>query len=232
MFQVLNIPLIQIITDFSKVAVPRTNDWSVVILCAILLVFALVIVPCRRKLSLVARSLFSQRYFSLLFRECKILEEPVYFFTVLGDMLVFAFGLLILMEHYKAAFVARISYLGAFGLALAFIAAIYWLKILVHVIYTSLFDHAKERIAIISYKFMFLTDAAVVLFPFLIMVQFTGLFALLYGYIPVFIGLFVMLLYKSLKINPGKVNLFQFFIYFCTLEILPYILLVKISSMI
>lgn len=221
----------QSVTDFSFAPALQSNDWSVAIVCAILLLLSLLIVPYRRKLSLSSRSLFSQRYFSLLFRECKILEEPVYYLALFGDFLIFGFGLLVLLEHYMPAYVNKITYMGAFGLMFGTVLLVFLIQTLVHFIYGKLFEHTKEIVALMSYRYMFLTDAAVILLPFLIVVQFTGNFPILYAYIPIFIVLFVFLVYKTMKINPGKINLFQFFIYFCTLEILPYVLLVKISTM-
>lgn len=227
----LQVQIHQTVTDLSNVTVQQSNDWPVAIVCAILLLLSLIIVPYRRKLSLVARSLFSQRYFSLLSRECKILEEPVFYLAMFGNFLVFGFGLLTLLEHFLPSFVNRVTYMGAYGLMFAVVVLLFLLKTLVHHLYGRLFEHPKELVSILSYRFMFLTDAAVALLPFLILVQFTGYFPLIHGYIPLYVGLFSFLVYKTMKINPGKINLFQFFVYFCTLEILPYVILVKISTM-
>ena len=82
------------------------------------------------------------------------------------------------------------------------------------------------------YKFIFVTDAAILLFPFLILMQFTHHFFWIYCYIPLFLMLFVLYVYKLMKINPRQINLFNYFVYFCTLEILPYLLLAKLTAMI
>lgn len=164
-------------------------------------------------------------------RESKILEERVFVFTLLFDMMVFASGILVVAQKYYNPIVAKFSVIGVFGILFALLLILYITKFFVNYVYSILFDHSKERYNINLYKFVFLTLAATTLFPILIIVFFTGYFPLLYTYVPVFVVYVMVLLYKLLKINPKRINLFQFFLYFCTLEILPYVWLVKLVSM-
>lgn len=164
-------------------------------------------------------------------RESKILEERVFVFTLLFDLMVFALGILLLARKYYVPIVAILSEIGVFGILFVVLLFLYFLKFFGNYIYSILFDHPKERYYINLYKFVFLTLAATTLYPILIVIYFTGCFPLLYVYIPIFVAYVIVLLYKLLKINPRHINLFQFFLYFCTLEILPYVLLVKFVSM-
>lgn len=209
----------------------RPDPWPTIIICASLFLLTLIVVPFRRKLSLILRSLFSQRHFSLMVRESKILEERVFVFTLLFDLMVFALGILLLARKYYVPIVAKLSEIGVFGILFVVLLFLYFLKFFGNYIYSILFDHPKERYYINLYKFVFLTLAATTLYPILIVIYFTGCFPLLYVYIPIFVAYVIVLLYKLLKINPRHINLFQFFLYFCTLEILPYVLLVKFVSM-
>ena len=209
----------------------RPNNWSVIVLCALLLLCTLLLTSFRNKLYLTLRALYSQRFYTQLLREGKIMHERVAIFTLLFDLMTLSFGALVCMERFTPKVVETFSYIGTYGITLAVMTVLFLLKMLVNHIYTHLFDHPKEYNALYLYKFIFLTNVSFILFPFLIAAQFSGQFAVLYAYIPVFLVDFGLYLYKLLKINPQKINLFHFFVYFCTLEILPYILLGKLVSM-
>lgn len=219
-------------SNFSVEMVPRPNNWGVIIVCFLLLLFTLLVVPFRRKMTLMCKSLFSQRHYSMLLREGKIMEERIFPFTVLFDLLTFSFAVLIICEKVQPHVVQKFSYMGSLSLIFIVLLGLYFLKFFITRIYTSLFDHDKERYVMNLFKFIFVSVAAFILFPFLIVVQFTGIFAFLYAYIPVFFVILFFFLYDLMKINPKTINLLHFFIYFCTLEILPYVILVKLVSMI
>lgn len=209
-----------------------SNPWTTILICVALLLFTLIIIPFRRKLSLIVRSLFSQRYFSLMTRESKILEERVFAVTLIFDVMVMATGVLIIIQRFRSAFVEQWTGIGVFSVLFLGMMILYWFKFFCNYLYCNLFDRPKDIYMFHLYKFVFLTDAAIVLFVVSILAEFTGVFAWLYVYIPLFITMFIVYLYKLLKINHRNVNVFNFFIYFCTLEILPYVLLVKLNSII
>ena len=216
--------------DFDKVM--TVGPWPTILLCAALFLLTLLVVPFRRKFDLLFRSLYSQRHFSLMIREGRVLQERFVIFTLIFDTLVFALGVLIIMLHYDNILAQKMHVMLLFLLLFTVMMAMFWGKYLVNVIYTNLFDHPKELYPMSLYKFIFVTDAAILLFPFLILVQFTHHFFWIYCYIPLFLMLFVLYVYKLMKINPRQINLFNFFVYFCTLEILPYLLLAKLTAMI
>lgn len=218
------------VSAFSAEPVPKPNNWAVGIICVLLLLATLLVVPFRRKLNLLLKSLFSQRHASLLMREGKILEERVFLFTVIFDLMTFAMGLMVICDHLLPDLVRKLTYIGLFFIFFFSLLALYFFKFFGNYVYTSLFDHTKERYQLNLSKFTFLTVAASVLYPFIIVVQFTGFFPILYGYIPVFFTFLAFFLMNLVKINPKSINLFHFFIYFCTLEILPYVILVKVVA--
>lgn len=217
---------------FNVDKVPPLDPWPTILLCAALFLFTLIVIHFRRKIFLLFRSLYSARHFSLMLREGKILQERFFLFTLLFDVMVFALGLMVVARHYHNVFAMKCSVPLLFAILFGALMVLYWLKFLGNFIYVTLFEHPKELYPMNLYKFIFVTDAAVLMFPFLVVVVFTGVFAFFYVYISVFLILFVIFLYKLMKINPGKINLFNFFIYFCTLEILPYLLLAKLTVMI
>ena len=216
---------------FETSLIGRPNNWSVIILCALLFLLTLLVVSFRNKLYLTLRALYSQRFYAQLLREGRIIHERVAIFTLLFDLMTLSFGALLCLERFAPRLVDAFTYIGLYGMTFAVLLVLFFFQMLVNNIYTALFDHPKEYNAMYLYKYIFLTNVSFVLFPFLILAQFSGQFAVLYAYIPFFLVDFGLYLYKLMKINPQKINLFQFFVYFCTLEILPYIVLGKMVSM-
>ena len=219
-------------TSFQFDRVVTVGPWPTILLCAALFLLTLLVVPFRRKFDLLFRSLYSQRHFSLMMREGKVLQERFFIFTLVFDIIVFALGVLTIMQHYDNTLALKMHVLLLFLILFAVMMALFWVKYLVNILYVNLFDHHKELYPMSLYKFIFVTDAAVLMFPFLALVQFTHHFYWFYCYIPLFLVLFALYVYKLLKINPSQINLFNFFVYFCTLEILPYLLLAKLTAII
>lgn len=220
------------VAEYSADAVPQPNNGVTIALCALIFLFTVSIVLFRRRLSYLIRSLYSQRFYSLLVRESRVLEELMFPVTLLFDLLTIALGILLIIMHFNAPFVSKLTFWGAFGVVFAVLTVVYFFEHTANVLYTSLFDHQKERYSINLYKFVFTTNVAMLMFPFIIVYHALGCFAVMYAFIPVFFMALGLYLYRLLKINPRNINLFQFFLYFCTLEILPWVLLVKCISII
>lgn len=218
------------VSGFCTDSVAKPNSWAVIVLCALLFFLTISVVLFRRRLSYVFKSLYSQRFYSLLLRESKVLEDMMFPVVLLYDLLTVSLGTLMIVEHFYAHLVQKTTYFGMFGIIFAIMLALYFLTFTANIVYTGLFEHQKERYSLNLYKFIFLTNVAIVLFPFLIAYQATGYFVVLYAFIPVFLALWGLFLYRIMKINPRNINLFQFFLYFCTLEVLPYLLLVKLLT--
>lgn len=220
------------VAEYSADVVPQPDNGVTLVLCALIFLLTISIVLFRRRLSYLIRSLYSQRFYSLLVRESKVLEEMMFPVTLFFDLLTVSLGVLVIVMHFKPLFVARLTFWGAYGVVFAVMLAVYFLDFMANVLYTNLFDHQKERYSLNLYKFVFFTNVSMLLLPFLIVYHALGNFAVMYAFIPVFFLVLGLYLYRLLKINPRNINLFQFFLYFCTLEILPWVLLVKCISMI
>lgn len=220
------------VAEYSADAVPQPENGVTMVLCALIFLMTISVVLFRRRLSNLIRSLYSQRFYSLLLRESKVLEEMTFPVTLLFDLLTIALGILLIIMHFNAPFVARMTFWGAYGVVFAVLALVYIIEFSANVIYTGLFDHQKERYSLNLYKFVFTTNVAMLLMPFLIVYHALGNFAVMYAFIPVFFVMLGLYLYRLMKINPRNINLFHFFLYFCTLEILPWLLLVKVVSII
>ena len=216
------------VTQFQWDVVTRPNSWITLIFCLLLLVFTMTFLTFRRKLTLISRALFSQRHFSLLQREGKIIEDRSSIFVLAFDLITITTGLAMFCGTFTPNSVSRLPFIAYIGLILILLIVAYVLKLFINEVYSSLFDRDKERTTINQYKFIFMTDFSVLLFPLLILTHYSGLRAVYYLIAVVFVALFTVWIYRLLKINSMSGHRFHFFLYFCTLEILPWVLFLKV----
>ena len=216
------------VTQFQWDAVTRPNSWITLVFCVALFVFTMTFITFRRKLMLIFRAMFSQRHFSLLQREGKIIEDRSSVFVLLFDLLTITTGLVMFCSAFFPRSVARWPFIVYVALFLLLLLAAYAIKLLCNELYARLFDRDRERITVNHYKFIFMTDFSVVLFPLLILTQYTGWRAVYLFMVVLFVILFSVWIYRLMKINSINGHRFHFFVYFCTLEILPWVLFLKV----
>lgn len=219
-----------LITEFNNEIIIRPALRPVLILCAILLLLAIIRTFHRNRFDLIVRSLFSQRFYSLLIQDGKIFRKPIFLLTLVCDILIFASTLQLIVRHFVVGLSDKVQDEIVYGILVAGLLILYFVKLISNHIYAKLYNCHAEAYPMNLYKFIFITNAAILLLPFLIIAQFSRFFVIIYAYIPILIVLFLIYIYKLIILNPKKINLFQFFIYFCTLEILPYLLLVKLIA--
>jgi hypothetical protein len=220
------------VAQFQWDGVVRPNNWITLIFCVLLLLLTLIFLTFRRKLFLICRALFSQRHFSLVQREGKVLEDRASFRLLLFNILTISTGIVMFSYTYIPNAMSKLPFIANVGVCFGVLLAAYVLKLLCNELYASLYGRTKERIAMNQYKFCMITDLAVILFPMLVIIQFTGLRALYYVIVVVFAILFVIWFYRLMKINFTIGRRFHFFLYFCTLEILPWLIGLKVMLMI
>jgi hypothetical protein len=177
---------------------------------------------------LIFRALFSQRHFSIIQREGKLLEDRMSPFVLLFDVLTITTGLVMFCSTYIPRPMSKLPFLAYIGIFFALLLAAYFLKLLCNELYAKLFGRAKERTAMNQYKFIFMTDFAVILFPLLIIIQYTRQLAVYYVITGILVALFSVWFYRLMKINSNNLHRFHFFLYFCTLEILPWLIFLKV----
>ena len=216
------------VTQFQWDTVARPNSWITLIFCMLLFVFTMTFLTFRRKLILVFRALFSQRHFSLLQREGKIIEDRSSIFVLAFDLITITTGLAMFCQTFTPNAMSKWPFIAYVGVFLVLLLVAYIIKLLCGEVYARLFDRDKERITINQYKFIFMTDFSVFLFPMLIFTHYSGIRAVYYLIAAVFVVLFTIWIYRLLKINSMNGHRFHFFLYFCTLEILPWTILLKV----
>lgn len=217
-----------ITTQFNWDTVVRPNNGLTLVLCFLLLLITAILVAFRRKMTLVFRALFSQRHFSIIQREGKLLEDRMSPLVLLYDVMAITTGLVMFCTTYIPRPMSKLPFLAYIGIFFALLLAAYALKLLFNELYAKLFGRSKERTTMNQYKFIFMTDFAVILFPLLIIIQYTGHRAVYYVITGVLAALFSVWVYRLMKINSNNIHRFHFFLYFCTLEILPWLIFLKV----
>jgi len=206
----------------------RPNNGLTLVFCLLLLLITTILIASRRKMTLVFRALFSQRHFSIIQRDGKLLEDRMSPFVLLYDVLTITTGLVMFCTTYIPHPMSKLPFVAYIGIFFTLLMAAYALKILCNELYANLFGRSKERITINQYKFIFMTDFAVILFPLLVIIQYTGHRAVYYVITSVLAALLSVLVYRLMKINSNNIQKFHFFLYFCTLEILPWLIFLKV----
>ena len=216
------------VVQFQWDSVLRPNNWVTLVFCVLLLLLTVIFVTFRRKLFLVCRALFSQRHFSLVQREGKVLEDRSSFYLLIFNLLTITTGLVMFCGVYIPKAVSKFPFISNIGVVFGVLLTAYSLKLLCNELYASLYGRTKERVAINQYKFCMMTDVALLMFPMLIAIQFAQLHFLYYVITVLFGILFVTWFYRVMKINFTAGRGFHFFLYFCTLEILPWLVGLKV----
>lgn len=215
------------VAGFDPVPVPDCTPWPVAVVSSLLCLLAVIAVSRRRLFGLVIRSLYSQRFCSKLEHEGKVMSEPVSVVIALFSILTFACGIEFFMGHFRLAAVARLHYMVLYGAIVAVLMLLLLLKYAFNHLHAYLFGIKGGADAVALQRLVLSSNLAVVLLPVLTVAQFSGCFNAIYLFVPFFAVAFLNYARKLIMVNRKAISLFQYFIYFCTLEILPYLLLVK-----
>ena len=89
-----------ITTQFNWDTVVRPNNGLTLVFCLLLLLITTILIAFRRKMTLLFRALFSQRHFSIIQREGKLLEDRMSPFVLLYDVLTITTGLVMFCTTY------------------------------------------------------------------------------------------------------------------------------------
>lgn len=201
---------------------------ATVVGCVILLFFTLSFVLHRKRMVMFCQALFVPRVSSQLLRECKLLGEWIYLYLLLAIFLTQALFFSVLVEQFCPRIAEQFSNISLFGIIFGAVAIDYFLKMLLMYFYTYLFDYQEERFEYYLNKLSYLTINSLALFPIVCCGLYTGFLPILFLYAGVFGITFLTLFYRLFILNIKKVGAFQFFLYFCTIEILPYLVLAKV----
>ena len=197
-----------------------------------LLLLSINAVLYRRNLVLSLQCLYSKRAFSQLSKEGKFFGEGGFMLSWPFVMIVFALSIKQVCSYFIPAFDQQVHFIQFMGIACLSVIVLFILKQIVDYLLFGLFECAEERYNFHIVGFSFLLNCSLVLFLTNIIVQYTFFINFYWFSILIIIILFAIKIYKDFILKSRRVNLFQFFVYFCTLEILPCALIVKLLFLI
>ena len=216
--------------DFSTVSFVDHN-WATAFILAAMLLLTVNVVLYRRKFILSLQCLFSKRAFSQLSKEGKLFGEGTFLYSELFVLLTLPISLYQLCTYYLGALGENLNYLHFFGILIGAVALFFVLRLIVDFFVFELFDCTENRYDFHIMASSFWLNTALVLFLSAVVFQYTNFKAVYLLALLIISGLFLLKVYKDFIFKSKHVNLFQFFMYFCTLEILPYAVIVKLLLM-
>jgi len=200
------------------------TTFFVLILGLITLIFIL----HRRQIIQILQATFSQRIFSQLLRESKLLKERIFFLQHFTNYLILSLFVFIVLHYFFPNITQFFSIELLFLIAFSFVFLDFLFKRLALSLYIYLSDYKENKDEFYFYKLFHITSNCFILYPILIIFFFTQQPIALLIYLPFFIISFIFLFSRFYTFNKNKNLTFHFFLYFCTIEILPYVILLKI----
>jgi len=196
-----------------------------------LLLITLSFVWHKRKALIMLRALFSARYLQQLLREGKIANERIFFYTILIYLVALPGLFLAFFHFYFPEFTQTFPHPSRlYGLLLVGMIAAMLLSQFFLWYFTDIFNYQEQRYLYTSLKALYRFYNALFLACIIPVVWFAQIPELIFiVYIPFLLVVFFTFFIHFLK-NINGVSLIHFFIYFCTFEILPYLLLIKLFA--
>lgn len=206
----------------------RDTDWLTGLFCFIFVLLTLIIVNGRRKFAFFVRALFSSRSRSQLLRESKPFEEWIYAFILLYVFMVQGLLVTFLISTYAPTIASHFAPFLLYLTCTAAITADYFLKRFNIRILTAIFECPDDRNTFLINRFFHQITSSLPLLPIVMIAFYTKSPAWILTYIPIFIGTYTLMLFHTLRLKTSSLTFLQFFLYFCTLEILPILIITKL----
>jgi len=213
----------------------KSNDWMFVVIFLGLIIFTFVHVFNRKRLNSVIKAFFAKRLVTQLAREGNILTEGMsiaLFLIFISSYSLFIY--LIVGEYFDTG---KIRYWGFLFYAQTFIGLVLFLffKFLLIKISETIFKTKELSSAYIINYFVFIFFEGISLLPLLTLVIYLPedySKIILIGSVFLILLIYLLRLFRGLMIglSSKKFQLFQLFLYFCTHEIIPVLLIIKFSK--
>jgi hypothetical protein len=208
------------------------NDdvWTASLLTLVFIFLVIFRVASEKKYLLILKSFFSFSSSRQLLREDYRINKGTSILLILIFLIGFAFFLLKINYFYN--FYSIENSLAFYFIILLILLIVYSFKFMSLISLSSLFNSKEIVEEYINHIFFSIKGIGVFIFPLLVLLEFSKLNPL-----PIVIlGLFICLFFYSIRVSRGIILLMNnklvsfshIFLYFCSLEILPLIVLIKL----
>ncbi len=210
----------------------NNNDWIIIPFLVVFILYIYISTNFHQRWLQTIKAPFSKRFLGQLERDGNIFNEtillPIIFIVVISISMMLFLGI----KHFASFQEIKISESNFYML----IAGVYLLFVLLKsalvLIIGYVFDNQAESAGFILQNLLNLSISSVLIFPFLLIFTYSNISFFLYLSIAVIV---LFALYKNIKafeIWSKTYNYYKIFIYLCTVEFLPYILIFKTSMII
>lgn len=206
------------------------NDLVTIVFLICYCILSLVSYRYNKRLKLIFKSFFNNRYINQLTREGLVTNEFLNLFLTFLYFFTISLMLFIINKNWGINIFPKANDFIIFFLILFIVVSFYLLTILF--VNTSAVIFKTKNV---SYNYLLLifihnNILGVILFPFLILTVYLNANLFIYFSIIILVIVNVYRVIKIIvyKIYPRNYSLFHLFIYFCTLEILPLFLIYKL----
>jgi len=204
------------------------GDMVTVLLLGLFVLLAGVVAIHRSQFGQILQALLIVRKRSQLLRQTKLVDEWLYVVTLFFNLSVQSVFVFLLIVNFFPQFAIRFYPIVLFIFSFLAVSFDCFIKMLNARILGTIYDCVEDVMTLRLHKFFYQTANSVFLFMMLVCYFYLHNWIFICGYIAIFGVNYCLMFYRTLTLKTHQVNLFQFFLYFCTLEILPYIVLLKL----
>lgn len=204
------------------------SDIATFVFCLAMIVLAVNVANNRRDFKATLQALFVPRVRSQFFRESKLYNEWCFYLGSFFNILIQSLLVFYLLVTFLPSLASAIHFKWLYTLCFGAVLFDFFIKLGNSTLLGHLFECSNDAAIFNHSKFFYYSDNSVVLMPILATAIYLGMPALLFAYLPFFVATYSMMLIRTLTLKSSALSLFQFFLYFCTLEILPYLIILKI----
>jgi hypothetical protein len=173
-------------------------------------------------------ALFSTRYLQQLLREGKLTNERIFFYPIVLFLFAFPCLILVLFQFHLPESLAVYTEFELYAILCGGVLAGFLVSQLFLWFFTTIFNYQEQRYLYQTTKTLFRFYHTILLICIIPVIWYTRTPDILFFvYIPLLAVIFLAFFILFLK-NINNVSRIHFFIYFCSLEILPYLLLIKL----
>ncbi len=207
-----------------------TYYWPGIILFLVLTLYVSIKVYDPKKIYKIFASVFSLQASKQLFREDYKLNKRVSVFLTISFILVISF-LIYMTNHYFGFILSDVSPLKQYVFFLVTVCLVYSIRFLVSYLLSFVVSNTELDREYFFNTFVFSQTLGLILFPMIVLIQFSKYPAewFLYPAVIICAGFYVLRLFRGFVISvlEQNVGILYIFLYLCALEILPLLVLVK-----
>jgi len=208
------------------------TDWIIYFLLFCFVFYAYVQKTFLKKQRIIFTSFFNYRYTNQLIREGNIYNESGFYFLLLLSFLSFSLLLLNWSVYYLYDNFLIVNSLSIFLKVISFFTLYYFGRIVFLLFLSHVFKLKKLYSEFVLMQHVFFISFGIVALFFSVFVFFTATNFIIISSIIVFISFFANYIIRLyiLTLNTGLFSLFYFFMYICTFEIMPLLVVYKLIN--